>query len=80
MRSRIYNSAPLSAIFDGTLARGSGLLRIGRCFFKPVLRSNAVPRNIVTERPRSYRAAKADIPELFDNQQRVRACSAFFFG
>jgi putative transposase len=33
-------------------------------FFKRVLRSNPVPRKIVTDQLRSYRAAKADIPEL----------------
>jgi putative transposase len=33
-------------------------------FFKHVLRSNAVPRKIVTDQLRSYPAAKADIPEL----------------
>jgi putative transposase len=33
-------------------------------FFKRVLRSNPVPRKIVTDQLRSYPAAKADIPEL----------------
>jgi putative transposase len=33
-------------------------------FFRKVLRSNPVPRKIVTDRLRSYPAAKADIPEL----------------
>lgn len=33
-------------------------------FFTRVLRSNPVPRKIVTDQLRSYRAAKADIPEL----------------
>ncbi|MFM0367687.1 DDE-type integrase/transposase/recombinase, partial [Paraburkholderia sediminicola] len=33
-------------------------------FFKRVLRSNLVPRKIVTDPLRSYPAAKADIPEL----------------
>ena len=33
-------------------------------FFRRVLRSNPVPRKIVTDRLRSYPAAKADIPEL----------------
>src|ERR1700758_945810 len=33
-------------------------------FFRRVLRSNPVPRKIVTDQLRSYRAAKADIPEL----------------
>jgi len=33
-------------------------------FFLRVLRSNPVPRKIVTDRLRSYPAAKADIPEL----------------
>ncbi|MGF6267050.1 putative transposase [Paraburkholderia youngii] len=33
-------------------------------FFRRVLRSNAVPRKIVTDQLRSYPAAKADIPEL----------------
>jgi len=33
-------------------------------FFRWVLRSNPVPRKIVTDQLRSYRAAKADIPEL----------------
>jgi len=32
--------------------------------FKRVLRSNPVPRKIVTDQLRSYPAAKADIPEL----------------
>jgi putative transposase len=33
-------------------------------FFRSVLRSNPVPRRIVTDQLRSYPAAKADIPEL----------------
>ncbi len=33
-------------------------------FFRRVLRSNPVPRKIVTDPLRSYPAAKADIPEL----------------
>jgi putative transposase len=33
-------------------------------FFRRVLRSNPVPRRIVTDQLRSYSAAKADIPEL----------------
>jgi transposase-like protein len=33
-------------------------------FFKRVLRSSPVPRKIVTDKLRSYPAAKADIPEL----------------
>jgi hypothetical protein len=33
-------------------------------FFKRVPRSNPAPRKIVTDQLRSYRAAKADIPEL----------------
>lgn len=33
-------------------------------FFRWVLRSNQVPRKIVTDQLRSYPAAKADIPEL----------------
>ena len=33
-------------------------------FFRKVLRSNPVPRKIVTDQLRSYPAAKADIPEL----------------
>ena len=33
-------------------------------FFRKVLRSNPVPRKIVTDLLRSYPAAKADIPEL----------------
>jgi putative transposase len=33
-------------------------------FFKRVLRSSPVPRKIVTDRLRSYSAAKAEIPEL----------------
>jgi putative transposase len=33
-------------------------------FFKRVLRSNPVPRKIVTDQLRSYLAAKAEIPEL----------------
>ncbi|MGF6440956.1 IS6 family transposase [Paraburkholderia youngii] len=33
-------------------------------FFERVLRSNPVPRKIVTDQLRSYPAAKADIPEL----------------
>jgi putative transposase len=33
-------------------------------FFRRVLRSNPVPRSIVTDQPRSYPAAKADILEL----------------
>ncbi len=33
-----------------------------KCFFLRVLRSNLVPRKIVTDRLRSYAAAKADIP------------------
>ena len=33
-------------------------------FFRRVLRSNPVPRRIVTDQLRSYPAAKADIPEL----------------
>jgi len=33
-------------------------------FFKHVLRSNPVPRKIVTDQLRSYPAAKAEIPEL----------------
>ncbi|MFM0005814.1 DDE-type integrase/transposase/recombinase [Paraburkholderia dipogonis] len=33
-------------------------------FFRQVLRSNPVPRKIVTHQLRSYPAAKADIPEL----------------
>ncbi|OTP78446.1 IS6 family transposase [Caballeronia sordidicola] len=33
-------------------------------FFKRVLRSNPVPRKIVTDQLRSYPAAKAEIPEL----------------
>ena len=33
-------------------------------FFRRVLRSSPVPRKIVTDQLRSYRAAKADIPEL----------------
>jgi putative transposase len=33
-------------------------------FFKCLLRSNPVPRKIVTDQLRSYPAAKADIPEL----------------
>ncbi|NTY41654.1 DDE-type integrase/transposase/recombinase, partial [Burkholderia diffusa] len=32
--------------------------------FRRVLRSNPVPRKIVTDRLRSYAAAKADIPDL----------------
>jgi putative transposase len=35
-------------------------------FFKRVLRSNPVPRKIVTDQLRSYPAAKAEIPELAD--------------
>ncbi|KAA0996141.1 IS6 family transposase [Paraburkholderia panacisoli] len=35
-----------------------------RRFFRRVLRSNPVPRKIVTDQLRSYPAAKADIPEL----------------
>ncbi|MFC6144067.1 IS6 family transposase, partial [Paraburkholderia silvatlantica] len=35
-----------------------------RRFFQSVLRSNPVPRRIVTDQLRSYAAAKADIPEL----------------
>ena len=35
-------------------------------FFKRVLRSNPVPRKIVTDQLRSYPAAKADIPELLN--------------
>jgi putative transposase len=33
-------------------------------FFRRLLRSNPVPCKIVTDQPRSYPAAKADIPEL----------------
>ncbi|MFM0641625.1 DDE-type integrase/transposase/recombinase, partial [Paraburkholderia metrosideri] len=33
-------------------------------FFRKVLRSNPVPRKIVTDQLRSYPAGKADIPEL----------------
>ena len=33
-------------------------------FFRRVLRSNPLPRKIVTDQLRSYPAAKADIPEL----------------
>jgi putative transposase len=33
-------------------------------FFKRVLRSSPVPRKIVTDQPRSYAAARAEIPEL----------------
>jgi putative transposase len=33
-------------------------------FFRGVLRSNPVPRKIVTDQLRSYPVAKADIPEL----------------
>ncbi|PRY04392.1 DDE superfamily endonuclease [Paraburkholderia sp. BL25I1N1] len=33
-------------------------------FFKRVLRSNPVPRKIITDQLRSYPAAKAEIPEL----------------
>lgn len=33
-------------------------------FFRRVLRSNPVPRKIVTDQLRSYPAAKDDIPEL----------------
>jgi putative transposase len=33
-------------------------------FFRRVLRSNPVPRKIVTDQLRSYPAAKTDIPEL----------------
>jgi putative transposase len=33
-------------------------------FFRRVMRSNPVPNKIVTDQLRSYRAAKADIPEL----------------
>ncbi len=33
-------------------------------FFRRVLRSNPVPRKIVTDQLRSYPAAKAEIPEL----------------
>lgn len=33
-------------------------------FFRRVLRSNPVPRKIVTDQLRSYPAAKADIPEI----------------
>src|ERR1700692_4306347 len=33
-------------------------------FFRRVLRSNLVPRKIVTDQLRSYPTAKADIPEL----------------
>jgi putative transposase len=33
-------------------------------FFRRVLRSNPVPRKIVSDQLRSYPAAKADIPEL----------------
>ena len=33
-------------------------------FFRSVLRSNPVPRRIVTDQLRSYPEAKADIPEL----------------
>lgn len=35
-------------------------------FFKRALRSNPVPRKIVTDQLRSYPAAKADIPELLN--------------
>ncbi|KVM10139.1 transposase [Burkholderia ubonensis] len=35
-------------------------------FFKRVLRSNPVPRKIVTDQLRSYPVAKADIPELLN--------------
>ena len=35
-----------------------------RRFFRRVLRSNPVPRKIVTDQLRSYPAAKTDIPEL----------------
>ncbi|MGF6383814.1 transposase-like protein [Paraburkholderia atlantica] len=35
-----------------------------RRFFRRVLRSNPVPRKIVTDQLRSYPGAKADIPEL----------------
>jgi putative transposase len=31
-------------------------------FFRPVLRSNPMPRKIVTDQLRSYPAAKAEIP------------------
>ncbi|WP_186024901.1 MULTISPECIES: IS6 family transposase [Burkholderia] len=45
----------------------SGATRPQRsCFFQRVLRSFPAPRKIVTDRLRSYRAAKADIPELAD--------------
>jgi putative transposase len=37
-----------------------------RRFFRRVLRSNPVPRRIVTDQLRSYPAAKAEIPELAD--------------
>jgi transposase-like protein len=35
-----------------------------KCFFKRVLRSNPVPRKIVTDQLRSYPAAKAEMAEL----------------
>jgi putative transposase len=38
-------------------------------FFKRVLRSNPVPRSIVTDQLRSYPAAKAEIPELANVKQ-----------
>jgi putative transposase len=35
-----------------------------KCFLKRVLRSNPVPRKIITDQLRNYSAAKAEIPEL----------------
>jgi hypothetical protein len=35
-----------------------------KCFLKRVVRSNPVPRKIITDQLRNYSAAKAEIPEL----------------
>ena len=41
-------------------------------FFKRVLRSNPVPRKIITAQLRSYPAAKAEIPALAHVRARLR--------
>jgi putative transposase len=56
----LTNTAP-----NSISCRKSGATRVAtKRFFKRVLRSNPVPHKIVTDRLRSYPAAKADLPDL----------------
>ena len=63
-----YCQVGCSVAYDGTRKKFCCKKRRGKAaakrFFKRVLRSSPVPRKIVTDRLRSYPAAKAEIPEL----------------